>query len=460
MSIEDDLRDSLQRRAAAVHVQPDLDDVSERSASRERRTRRFLTAGLVVALIVGPLAGFAIGSATDGGGGDVATGGGTAGQEIARTAGDSALAAGQLAPAGSLEQLFLRTSADGVDIRAYRSKVSAGAVPPAAVCAPPASCPATPACPDPPTVSSMIVGELSTDAAVTVANLPGEPVTNETFGNVSAGSFGTAEAAPARWVLVFVGTDITKVRATFPSGSTDEMEPVGGVALLASHVTDATSGATTVEALTADGSVAGHTDLAASDLRVETSAGGTTSNGSAESGVLLHSESSSTGGSSSVQSRSSVSSSAASGSGVASSCVTPTPLPSPPSATLPQPGEQPADPAAARAEIELAYSVSYDGAKTPEEKARYQEAPTGVTPEQIDATGFGPQVAGASAKVTDVVFTSPTTATVRYDIAVANWQNQFPGRIGEAVLVDGTWKVARSTICNDISLADVTCPSK
>lgn len=43
---------------------------------------------------------------------------------------------------------------------------------------------------------------------------------------------------------------------------------------------------------------------------------------------------------------------------------------------------------------------------------------------------------------------------------VKNWGNQFPGRIGNAVLVDGRWKVARSTLCRDLDLAPVTCPPR
>ena len=75
MSIEDQLRGSLRRRAASVRPEPDLDDVFARTATRERRTRRFLTAGLVVALIAGPLSGFALGQAGDTSRAGVAIGG-------------------------------------------------------------------------------------------------------------------------------------------------------------------------------------------------------------------------------------------------------------------------------------------------------------------------------------------------------------------------------------------------
>lgn len=32
------------------------------------------------------------------------------------------------------------------------------------------------------------------------------------------------------------------------------------------------------------------------------------------------------------------------------------------------------------------------------------------------------------------------------------------GRVGEARLVDGRWKVTRATVCADLALAQVRCP--
>jgi len=458
MSIEDELRDSLRHRAASVDVQPDLDDVSARGASRDRRTRRFLTAGLVVALIAGPLAGFAIGSARDDGGGDVAIGTGADGQEIAMGAGDVSRSSAAFGSGMPLERLFLRTSADGVEIRAYRSSPIAADRPLPATCEPGTECPTAPECFDtfePP----LITGELSTEAAVTVATgtvgatSGSDPDLAVSTGNW--GAFGVEEAAPARWVIASVNESVVRVRATFPGGTTDEMEPVDGVVVLASQVADPNAGGGALEGLAADGSVVQWIDLTPGSgamANASTSDLPGAFSGSAESRAVLRLESSSNAGDGSSSASSSVSGST----GSAGICApVPVPMPQQP---LPEPGEQPTDPAAARAAVELAYSISYDGTKSPEEKAQYQDGPTGITPEQIAGSGYGDQVSDASGKVTDVVFTSPTTASVRYDIAVANWVNQFPGRVGEAVLVDGTWKVARATICNDLSLAGAVCP--
>jgi len=34
----------------------------------------------------------------------------------------------------------------------------------------------------------------------------------------------------------------------------------------------------------------------------------------------------------------------------------------------------------------------------------------------------------------------------------------FPDRLGQAVLVDGAWKLTRETICADLLLASAACP--
>ncbi len=437
-----------------------IEDVTAPDAARDRRTRRLLTAGLVVALIAGPLAGFAIGTARDDGGGDVAVGGGTVGRETKMGVGDTARSSVAFGFGTPLDKLFFRTTADGVTIRAYRSHLAAAMpVPEPVGCVggPAVDCPTAPECIDMVVPTAVVTGELSTEAAVTVASGavatasavdPDVPVSETSWG-----MFGVEEAAPARWVIATVSGNITRVRASFPGGITDEMRPIDGVVLLASQVADPSAAGGTVEALADDGSVVQSVDLTPGFGGSATGSSGSVS--SDQSTSVLRLESSSGGAGVSSNSSSSVSSSA-SGSAVAGMCASRVlPMPDQP---LPEPGEQPADPTAARAAIELAYSVSYDGTKSPEEKSQYQEAPTGIAPDQITAAGYGDQVAGASATVTDVVFTSPTTASVRYDIAVANWANQFPGRVGGAVLVDGTWKVARSTICTDISLAGVTCP--
>ncbi len=62
-----------------------------------------------------------------------------------------------------------------------------------------------------------------------------------------------------------------------------------------------------------------------------------------------------------------------------------------------------------------------------------------------------------SAKVDRIVFTSPTTAAVVYDLVLDGSQT-FATRVGHARFVGGRWKVTRATVCADLALANVTCP--
>jgi hypothetical protein len=57
----------------------------------------------------------------------------------------------------------------------------------------------------------------------------------------------------------------------------------------------------------------------------------------------------------------------------------------------------------------------------------------------------------ASAKVTKVTVTSPTQATVAYNILVAG-QTALAGQSGTAVLQAGTWKVGLSSFCSLLAL--------
>ncbi|MGZ8753352.1 MAG: hypothetical protein ACXW1S_10270, partial [Acidimicrobiia bacterium] len=295
----------------------------------------------------GPLAGFAIGSNRESSGSDVAVGGGS-GPEIATgdDAARSSLAFGSGMP---LERLFLRTSADGVEIRAYRSGPIATDSPLPATCEPGTECPTAPECPETFVPSSMITGELSTEAAVTVASgTAGVTSGSDPDLAVSAGSWGTfgvEEAAPARWVIASVNESVVRVRATFPGGTTDEMEPVDGVVILASQVADPNAGGGALEGLASDGSVVQWIDLTPGFGGVANSAsvssGWGSSGGAAESRTETHAESSADGSSSSANASSSVSSSVSGSAGIAASCVAPPVEPAP---TRPEPQPAPSLP--------------------------------------------------------------------------------------------------------------------
>jgi hypothetical protein len=79
----------------------------------------------------------------------------------------------------------------------------------------------------------------TTTTTTTPSSAPGVP------SGLATGVFGIAEGDPVWWVAVEVGTDVTSVRMTFPEGTSDEMAPVGGVAVLAHRVAPAVASAGT-----------------------------------------------------------------------------------------------------------------------------------------------------------------------------------------------------------------------
>ena len=126
----------------------------------------------------------------------------------------------------TFDRVFVRT-ADGTAIRAYRFE------PPER---PP--CPEGRTCPSVPpecVPSTLLVPELSNEDAVG----PRHPVAlfDEPEGTEMAvlhyGVFGISEGAPTQWVAVATGPDVGSVKVTFADGSTDEMQPVEGFAVLA-----------------------------------------------------------------------------------------------------------------------------------------------------------------------------------------------------------------------------------
>ena len=85
--------------------------------------------------------------------------------------------------------------------------------------------------------------ELSDDTAVgqgVLFDVPG--TTTTTMGAVAdpigaiSNAFGVLEGAPVWWIAVSVGPDVASAQMTLADGSTDEMSPVDGVAVLAHHI--------------------------------------------------------------------------------------------------------------------------------------------------------------------------------------------------------------------------------
>ena len=127
---------------------------------------------------------------------------------------------------------------------------------------------------------------------------------------------------------------------------------------------------------------------------------------------------------------------------------------------LPPAGVQPPHPAAARVDVAHAFRVVYSFGQPPAARRALIDLPAGHdAPSAAAASGpYATNVTSVSAKVGSVVFTSPTTAAVAYDLVLDGSQT-FATRVGHARFVGGRWKVTRATVCADLALANVTCPS-
>lgn len=234
-NFEERLRGALRDRAEGVRPRGDLDDLTRRMArSHQRRQRAFATVGVFV-LLAGPLLGWVVASsaATDPDGIDVATADDDLsptevpvvpqGQPVAPSSGLTDTHAGPAAPTEQLDQplgrLFVRDVGDA-RVRAY------------AVEYPPLQLEEGEAAPPPECYpSGAVVAQVSNPAAVgNVQSLLHDDLHEPVSGTVAV--VGTPEGEPT-WVAV-VQTDpaATEVRATFADGTTDEMEPVDGVAIL------------------------------------------------------------------------------------------------------------------------------------------------------------------------------------------------------------------------------------
>ncbi|MGI9022156.1 MAG: hypothetical protein ACR2HV_02760 [Acidimicrobiales bacterium] len=218
---------------------------------RKGRTRVLLAAVVAVALL-GPAVGVAVGRATADNSTQVATGAspettGTGSPVHARvdSSGDSVASLegygfGWATPA---KRLFVRTTSDGVTIRAYLQENPPGVEEAECVTSDQGSipCPSPPPdCPGPP--DAQLQAGLSNDRAVDPGYVPAisaeatEPVTV-----LHASYFGVTEGDPAVWAAVRTGAGVEGVRVRFADGAIDEMAPVDGYAVVAHRTADAPS---------------------------------------------------------------------------------------------------------------------------------------------------------------------------------------------------------------------------
>ncbi|MFG3052093.1 hypothetical protein ACGFZP_14220 [Kitasatospora sp. NPDC048239] len=114
-------------------------------------------------------------------------------------------------------------------------------------------------------------------------------------------------------------------------------------------------------------------------------------------------------------------------------------------------GTAPADPAAAKAEVTANWEKFFDPATPIADKAKLLQNGDVLLP-VLQGFSQDPRIGQVQAKVTDVAFTSATQATVTYSLSLQGAVVE-PAASGQAVLENGTWKVARSTLCGLLTQA-------
>ena len=119
---------------------------------------------------------------------------------------------------------------------------------------------------------------------------------------------------------------------------------------------------------------------------------------------------------------------------------------------------EPDDPAAATEAVIAAFEIVYDGTRTPSARAARVEPPTDVelAIRAAEQGPSGPQFSSTTVTVHQVTFTSPTDASVQYEVFVGGTDSLGRSN-GAAVRVGSSWKVSRSTVCVDLAEAGSDC---
>ena len=109
---------------------------------------------------------------------------------------------------------------------------------------------------------------------------------------------------------------------------------------------------------------------------------------------------------------------------------------------------EPTSGAAAVAAVTANWKTVFDGkAPIPRRLALVQDGPQVAAFVQAQAkTSFGAAAAGSTATVASVTITSPSQATVRYEVLLLGTP-LLKNQVGTAVYLDGIWKVAIASFC-------------
>jgi hypothetical protein len=138
------------------------------------------------------------------------------------------------------------------------------------------------------------------------------------------------------------------------------------------------------------------------------------------------------------------------------------PQPTTPELKLPKTtGEQPADPVAERAVIETNLRQLYDHFSDTDTLFSLVDDASGIDLMMVGLMReYGAAYRAMDVEVLDLVFFSPIEASFIYTTGLDVWNDGFSGEMqqyGRARLVDGVWRITRSTVCQDIARAGMTC---
>ena len=128
---------------------------------------------------------------------------------------------------------------------------------------------------------------------------------------------------------------------------------------------------------------------------------------------------------------------------------------SPPPPPLPEPGEQPVDPAAAEAQIIDVMTRIYDASVVGEVGLIDDNTGIADARAQVAEGSFSGEAASVQATIEELVFTSPTEAWFRYRVDTAG--TGLADRYGIARWDGDAWRVTRDTVCQDLSMAGGDC---
>ncbi|WP_231861401.1 hypothetical protein [Frankia alni] len=131
-----------------------------------------------------------------------------------------------------------------------------------------------------------------------------------------------------------------------------------------------------------------------------------------------------------------------------------------PPAGLPEAGPAPADVAAAAAAIRAAFTTAFTGDQDAEAALAAVDDGASLQSTLETVRDRHPQATwSARVLIGEPVFTDPAHASLAFEVVLSH-APAYGTLLGEAVLVDGRWKVARSTYCTVMSWAGVSCPDR